>query len=92
MFQGRLQEAWQLQDSAYQTSLAKYGLEDDCTQGCVAGLAQIADAQGDKEKTRELQRGVLDYHVAKYGRDHPWTVECSEDMDKLCAKTSRLDI
>ena len=82
LLQGRVQEAWQVQDAAYQTSLARFGLEDDCTQGSIAGLASIANAQGDKEKARELQRRVLDHHVAKFGRDHPWTEECQEEMNK----------
>ena len=60
-----------------------YGPEHDCTQVCVAELAQIANAQGNKEKARKLQQGVVNYYVAKLGRDHPWTMEAFEDMEKL---------
>jgi hypothetical protein len=83
LLQGRVQEAFEVQESAYQRSLAKYGVEHDCTQGGIAVLAQIAYTQGDKEKARELQQGVLEWHVKEYGRDHPWTEECKEDMDKM---------
>jgi tetratricopeptide (TPR) repeat protein len=87
LLQGRIQEASEVQGTAYQRSLAKYGVEHDCTQGGIAVLAQIAYARGEREKARELQQGVLEYHVKNYGTDHPWTEECKEDMDKMSDST-----